>query len=172
MKQKHSTRLLTWALIAALPLWFGSCKKNADVVSPATVEGSWRISAYKVDPGIDPFQTGQKNTDLLAIFRSLPGGVGNEIVDCLTTTVVTFSSDGKVASKPGPKCTTSTDMNPVDANSTWKLDGNKLTLTSSTDTTVYDTAISGNTFTMTTTQMEDFGDGQKNYKLTIELTKA
>ncbi|GAB3643076.1 lipocalin-like domain-containing protein [Spirosoma arcticum] len=173
MKKLISARSLAYALVVVMPFWFSSCKKgDSDVVTPNSIEGDWRISGYKIDPGIDLLGTGQKNTDLLALFRSLPNG--NDIADCLATTVITFNAGGKVTGKAGSECTTSTDMNPVDDNSTWKLDGTKLTLTSGTDVTTYDTVLSGNTLKMSTQEMEDFdGDGKKeNYTITLELTKA
>lgn len=172
MKTFTSSRVLTYALIIALPLWFGSCKKNDDVVTPSSIEGSYRISAYRVDPGVDLLGTGTKSNDLLAAFKTLPNGIGNDLVECLTTTVVTFNSSGSVTSKEGAKCTPSNDMNPVTDQSTWKLDGTKLTITAGADVSVYDAVKSGNTLKLSQQQMEDFGEGTKNYMLTIEMTKV
>lgn len=177
MKNRNAARLMAWALIVGMPLWFGSCKKGSDdAVTPSTssVEGSWKISGYKIDPGIDPLQTGTKSTDLLAFYRSLPNGIGTDIVDCLTSTTIIFNSNGKITGQAGSKCSTANDVNPVDDNSTWKLDGNKLTITSGTDVTTYDTVISGNTLKMSGKQMEDFdSDGKEEaYTVTLELTKV
>ena len=173
----NAARLLAWALVVALPLWFGSCKKGSDdAVTPSTssVEGSWKISGYKIDPGVDFLGNGQKNTDLLAFYRSLPNGLGNDVVECLTSTIITFNAGGKITGKAGSKCTASTDVNPVDDNSTWKLDGNKLTITSGTEVTTYDTTVSGNTLKLSGKQLEDFdGDGNdETYTVTLEMTKA
>ena len=147
MKKMNVARLLAWALVVVLPFGFGSCKKGSeDSVTPGTssVEGSWKISGYKIDPGVDFLGNGQKSTDLLAFYRSLPNGLGNDVVDCLTSTIITFNAGGKITGKAGSKCTASTNVNPVDDNSTWKLDGSKLTITSGTDVTTYDTTVSGN----------------------------
>lgn len=176
MKNRNFGRILGWTLVLALPLWFGSCKKGSDdAVTPSTssVQGSWRISGYKIDPGVDFLGNGQKQTDLLAYFRSLPNGIGNEVVDCLTSTTVTFNANGKVTGSSGAACTSSSDLNPVEDNSTWKLDGNKLTLTSGTEVTTFDTVISGNTLKMSTKEQSDFdGDGKdETYTATLELTK-
>ncbi|AUD02580.1 lipocalin-like domain-containing protein [Spirosoma pollinicola] len=178
MKNKNWVHTFAWVLVLAMPLWFGSCKKGSDdTVTPATsssIQGGWKISGYKIDPGVDFLGTGQKNTDLLAYFKSLPNGLGTDLVDCLTGTTIIFNANGKVTGTPGAKCTTSTDVNPVEDNSTWKLDGTKLTLTSGTDVTVYDTVISGNTLKLSGPDKEDFdGDGkEETYTVTLELTKV
>ncbi len=174
MEKRSTARLMAWALVVAMPLWFGSCKKGSDdAVTPSTsaVQGSWRISGYKINPGVDFTGTGVKNTDFLAFFKDL---LGPDAVECLTTSTITFGSNGKVTGKEGSKCATSTPTNPVEANSTWKLDGNKLTITDGTDVTVYDTVISGNTLKMSSNEMEDFdGDGKSEaYVFTLELTKV
>ncbi|WP_020600252.1 lipocalin family protein [Spirosoma panaciterrae] len=175
MKNTNVIRLMAWALVMALPMWFSSCKNGGDsTVTPSTsvVEGSWRISGYKINPAID-LGNGQKTNDLLSIYKLYPSG--NDIVECLTTTVVTFNSGGKVTGKAGPKCnTTMDDVNPIDDNSTWKLDGSKLTITSGTDVSVYDASVSGNTLKLSSQETEDLdGDGKdETYTYTMELTKV
>lgn len=175
MKKIKSARLCTWALVVALPLWIGSCKKDSnEAVTPtgSSIQGSWRVTGYKIDPGVDFLKTGQKSTDLLAFLQSLPNGLGTDAIACLTQSTITFNSNGKVTAQSSSKCNSSTDgFNPVDDNSTWKLDGNKLTITDSSGSQVYDTVISGNTLKMSQTAMDDYGDGQKNYTTTIELSK-
>lgn len=175
MKNSHLARLFAYALVMVLPFWFGSCKKGGDdAVTPSTssIQGSWKISGYKIDPAVDFTGTGQKSNDLLAVFKQLPNG--SDIVDCLTSTVITFNSNGKVTGTAGPKCTAATDMSPVDDNSTWKLDGNKLTLTSGTDVTTYTTAVSGSSLKLSGQESEDYdGDGKpETYTYTLELTKV
>lgn len=177
MKTITIGRLLAWALVVAMPLWFGSCKKGGDsVVTPSTssVQGSWKISGYKIDPGVDFAGNGQKSNDLLAYLRSLPNGIGNDLVDCLTSTVTTFNANGKITGTPGAKCTTSSDMNPIDDNSTWKVDGNKLTITSPDEVSTYDIVQSGNTLKLSGKQLEDYdGDGkEETYTVTLEMTKV
>ncbi|GAB3691629.1 hypothetical protein GCM10027592_09800 [Spirosoma flavus] len=176
MKKVNVVRVWAWVSILALPLWFGSCKKGGtDPITPSTsaVEGNWKISGYKVDPSIVYNASGQKTNDLLLVLKQVPGGA--DAVECLTTTIVTFNSNGKITGKPGTKCTAAnSDMNPVDDNSNWKLDGNKLTITSGSDVTTYDTAISGSTLKMSTQEVDDLdGDGKKEtYTYTLELTKV
>lgn len=159
-----------------MPFWFGSCSKKDDAVAPSTsaIEGNWRISGYKVDPAIDFLGNGQKSNDLLAALKSLPGGFGNDAVECLTTTVVTFNSNGKITGKAGNKCDTSDDMNPIEENSSWRLDGNKLTITSGSDVTTYDVVVSGNTLKLSAKETDDLdGDGKdETYTMTLEMTKA
>lgn len=176
-KTRNVARITAWALVVAMPLWFGSCKKGGDdPITPTTssIEGSWKITGYTINPGVDFYGTGQKSNDVLAYLRSLPGGIGNDAVECLTSTVVIFNANGKVTGTSGPKCSASTNMNPVEENSSWKLDGTKLTLTSGTDVTVYDTAINGNTLKLSGQEMEDFdGDGKDEaYTVTLEMTKV
>jgi len=176
-KTTNVARIMAWVLVVAMPLWFGSCKKGSDdAVTPTTssVQGSWKISGYTISPGVDFLGNGQKSNDMLAYLRSLPGGIGNDAVECLTSTVITFNANGKVSGTEGSKCSASTDMNPVEENSSWKLDGTKLTLTSGSDVTVYDTVISGNILKLSGPEMEDFdGDGKDEaYIVTLELTKV
>ncbi|AQG82445.1 lipocalin family protein [Spirosoma montaniterrae] len=173
MKTQNAVRLLAWTLVVALPVWFGSCSKSgSDSVTPNTIEGTYVISGMTINPGVDFFQTGQRTTDLLAFFRGLPNGLGNDVVTCLTTTTITFNSGGKLASKAGQKCDVSTvDPTDFDANSTWKLDGNKLTISSGSGVEVYDVTRNGNTMTMAQTETEDYGEGTKTYTTTLQLTK-
>ncbi|MBC7570535.1 MAG: hypothetical protein H7319_12470, partial [Spirosoma sp.] len=57
--------------------------------------------------------------------------------------------------------------------STWKVDGNKLTITDGADVTVYDVAKNGNTMKLSTMDKADYdGDGkEETYTNTIELAK-
>lgn len=176
MKKTNAAQLLAWALVVAMPLWFGSCKKDsAEAVTPNSIEGTWRISGMKIDPAVDFLGTGQKSNDLLAAFRALPNGLGNDFVACLTDTRITFNNGGKVTGQTSAKCNASTDeFLPAENNSTWKLDGNKLTITSGSDVTVYDTTLSGNTLSMSQKDTDDLdGDGKtETYTITIEMTKV
>ncbi|RYF58530.1 MAG: hypothetical protein EOO39_34150 [Cytophagaceae bacterium] len=177
MKTMNIARIMAWALVVAMPLWFGSCKKGSDdAVTPTTasVQGSWKISGYTINPGVDFLGSGQKSTDLLAALRSLPNGLGNDAVECLTTSTITFNANGKVTGTNGSKCASSAEYNPIEDNASWKLDGNKLTITSGSDVTVYDATISGNTLKLSGQEMEDFdGDGKDEaYTTTLEMTKV
>ena len=176
MNRLISPRLLAYTLMLALPLWFGSCKKDGtDVVTPTnnSIQNTWKVSAYRIEPGVDLLQTGQKSNDLLAALRALPNNLGTDLVSCLTETKVTFNANGQVTSVAGTKCTASTDeFNPVSDKSTWKLDGNKLTITDSTGSEVYDVVISSSTLKLSQTGLDDYGEGNKTYTITIELVKA
>ena len=176
MKKSMLTRPLVYALVMALPFWLSSCKKDGtEAVTPtnSAIQGTWKVSGYKIEPGVDLLQTGQKNNDLLAILRALPNNLGADLIACLTETKVTFNANGQVTSVPGAKCTASTDdFNPVSDKSTWKLDGNKLTITSSTGSEVFDIVVSSSTLKMSQTGLDDYGEGNKTYTTTIELVKA
>ena len=177
MKKENVVRLLSWVMIAVIPVWFGSCKKDGDAVTPSAIEGTWQISGYKISPAFDLFKTGTKTNDLLAAYGQI---LGQDAVTCLTTTKITFVAGGKITEAPGSKCTASTVGTDVaGANSTWKLDGTKLTITSvssgTTSTDVYDTALSGNSLKLSQTDSDtDYdGDGKKDtVTLTLEFTKV
>ncbi|WP_420148281.1 lipocalin family protein [Spirosoma sp.] len=161
-------------MVLTIPVWFGSCKNDDDPGTPTTpaIEGSWKVSGYKIDPAVDRFETGQKSNDLLAAYKqALPNGTN--IVDCFTSKVLTLSNDGKLTTTAGSKCTVQTDIFPIANNSTWKADGNKVTVTNGNNVTTYDTSISGNNLKMSYPASQDFdGDGkQETYTYTIELTK-
>ncbi len=177
MKKQNSSRLLTWALVAAMPLWFGNCSKKSDSVTPASssIEGTWQISGYKIDPALLKLKSGQTTNDLLAYYADFSGTAAADVITCLTTTRITFNSGGKVTGTPGSKCTASTGVDVVPANATWKLDGSKLTLTDSSGPEVFDTVLSGNTLKMSqsdsTTDYD--GDGKNDtVTITLELTKV
>ncbi|UFH55775.1 lipocalin family protein [Spirosoma sp. KNUC1025] len=173
MKKINAARLFAWVMVLAIPLWLGSCKNDGNNVTPSSsIEGSWKISGFKINPAVDLLQTGQSTTDLFVAYKQLP--IGNDIVDCLTSSVITFNSGGKISGTTGSKCSATTNANPIDDNSTWKLDGTKLTITSGTEATTYDTVISGNSLKLTFLAAEDYdGDGKnETYTRTLELTKA
>jgi hypothetical protein len=168
MHKQNAFRSGAWFLVLVLPLWLGSCSKSgSDVVTPAGVEGSWKISAYTINPGVDLFGTGQKSTNLFDVISIFLGA------DCLRDTRTTFNSNGKVTSTPGAKCTaTASDTSPIENNSTWKLDGTKLTINDGKESTVYDLALSGNTMKLSSTSQQNLGDGLKTYTIVLEFTRA
>jgi len=178
MKTHKSGRLLAYTLIVTIPLWFGSCKKGTDVTpTSASIEGTWRTTGYKADPGVD-VGGGKKETDLLVVYRTSLSAIfgakfGDLFVGCITNTKVTFLSGGKVSSQSDPACAQLDGAAPVTNTSTWKLDGSKLTITDGPDVTTYDAAISGSTLKLSAQEMIDFdGDGkEEKYNTTLELTK-
>ena len=165
-------------LLIVLLVWLASCSKSSTGdPAPATsaVVGTWVVTGYTIDPGVDLLQTGKKSNDLLAALRDLPNNLGADIVACLTTTKITFAASGKVTSVPGPKCSTAAiDTNPVEDNASWKLDGSKLTITDSSGSQTYDVATVGNTLHLSCQEQEDYdGDGKpENYRVTLVLSKA
>ncbi len=173
MTKQRSNQFITWAMLLMLPLWLSNCSKGGgDSVTPNSIEGTWTISGFAINPGVDFLQNGQKTTDLLAFFKSLPNGAGTDVVTCLTTTTISFNSGGKVTSKAGQKCdAASVDPSTIEDNSTWKLDGTKLTITDNTGTQTFDVNRNGNTMGLSTTGTEDYGEGNKTYTTTIQLTR-
>jgi hypothetical protein len=162
-------RLLTWALVLAMPLWFGSCKKEnggGDVVTPNSVEGNWKISGMKL-------KQGNQTEDYLELIKQY---VGADAITCLTDSKITFNSNGKVTGVASPKCQSgdADDFNPATDNSTWKVTGDKLTITDSDGPQVYDLAVSGNVMTWSVTEQDDLdGDGKnETYTTVIEFKRA
>ncbi|QJD80967.1 lipocalin-like domain-containing protein [Spirosoma rhododendri] len=178
MHTPKTTRLLTWALIVAVPFWFGSCSKSgSDSVTPASsIEGTWVYTGVKINPAVDPFKTGQKTNDLLALYTQV---LGTDFQTCLTTTKVTFASGGKISGTPGSKCTaaSSSQVPDPETGGTWKYDGSKLTITSADgkSSEVYDAVVSGNTLKiMQVDSSTDWdGDGKNDTEtLTLEMARS
>ncbi|GEM_PF-3361924 len=175
MHTPTTTRLLTWVLVVSILFWFGSCSKSgSDPVNPASsIEGTWAFSGLKIDPAFDLLGNGTKTNDVLPLLVKYGGA---DVETCFKTTRITFLSGGKITGVAGQKCTNTTSTDLVDTNSSWKLDGNKLTLTDSSGASeVYDTAISGNTLkiSQTSSDADVDGDGKNDtVTQTIELTRA
>jgi hypothetical protein len=117
-------RFTGWTLLflVAIPLWFGSCKKDEDENGPGTVEGNWKVTSGTINPGVLGF------TDFVAV-----GGYLNNST-CLTDLTVSFKGDGKLqldnpssCDKINPKVIS--DVTGIETNSTWVHTGDKLTLT-------------------------------------------
>lgn len=161
------TRRLSWAVLLTLPLLFSQCsKKGTDVVpSAAALQGSWRLSAYTIDPAYDLLGTGTKTNDLLVLFKALGG---QQLVDCFKATTITFNANGKVTSTTTAACT-SVEASPIESGATWVLTGNKLKITEGSDVTESEVSISGNTLRIFRQETEDFDDDGKNDTATLSL---
>ena len=173
MNRMNIGRLLAWALVVAMPLWFGSCKKEDGGIinppAPNSIEGSWKISGINLNDG-------KEISDLLAFLKE-QGQEGADVVACLTDTKLVFSSNGKIMGTPSPYCQSADAdaYNPVSDSATWSVSGNKVTLTDSDGSTdTYDLTVSGNTMTWVIRQQEDVdGDGMtENITSTLEFKRA
>lgn len=155
-----------------MPLWFGACSKSSTDVTPtaATIQGSWLIGGYTIDPAYDILGTGTKTNDLLLLYKQL---LGQDFVDCFKATTLTFNADGKVTGSTTAKCA-SIGASPVGSGATWTLAGSKLTIKDGTDVTTYDVSLSGTTLKLSETVTADFDRDNKNDTgtLSIVLTKA
>ncbi|MFC5409846.1 lipocalin family protein [Larkinella bovis] len=165
------------ALLVALPLWFASCSKDKDAdgnpdVKPNSVEGSWKISGMKLNVQVD-LGNGTKTNDFFVMMKAIPGFDGDALIACLTDTKMTFNGNGTITGTPSPKCNFdgADDYNPIEDKSTWKVDGNKLTITSGGVPEVYDLVIDGNTMKLSS-PIEDMNDDGKEDIMTMELKKA
>lgn len=161
-------RLLIWAFVVAMPFWMSSCKKEngGDVPTPNGVEGSWKVSGIKL-------KSGNQTEDYLELIKQY---VGADVVTCLTDSKITFNSNSKVTGVASPKCQSADadDLNPAADNSTWKVNGNKLTITDSDGAQTYDLVVSGNTMTWSINEQDDLdGDGViDNYTTIIEFKRV
>lgn len=165
------TRLFIWAMIMAMPVWFASCKKDgSEAITPSgsSVEGSWKISGMKVSVGSD-------SEDLLEYIKTVLGAEGAKAVACLTESKITFNGNGKITGTASPNCQSddAADFNPAVEGSTWKVTGDKLTITDSDGPETYDLTVSGNkmTWSVQEEQVDDDGVKQK-YTTTIEFKRA
>ncbi|MBC3788982.1 lipocalin family protein [Spirosoma utsteinense] len=139
MKNLISERPMAWMLVMAMPLWFGSCKKDAgETVTPTatSIEGNYKVSALKVNPKVQGFE------DLLPVYSLLIG------TTCLSDITVSFKSGGVVSTDSPASCQSNSDdianATGIDSNSKWVSSGTKLTITDSDQTTTtYDVSFSG-----------------------------
>ncbi|GAB3038648.1 lipocalin family protein [Spirosoma pulveris] len=168
MKNIIPSRLLTYAVVLALPMWFGSCSKNdtPDTVS-STVEGSYKISALTASPKVAGVYE-----DLLAAAPLLL------TTTCLNDITLTFKSGGAIANDNPVTCQKSaippSTITGIDATSTWKYDANVLTLTKSDGTkTAYTVLSTGSILKLQWKDSQDFlGTGTKTaYTYTMDLKK-
>lgn len=141
MKHLHSSRLIAWTLLLALPLWFGSCKKddNPTVVDTPTVEGSYKISALTISPAV------LNITDLLAGSKLFFSNT-----TCLNDLTITFRTGGDATTDNPSSCSSIpvpvSTFTGIDASSKWILNGNQLTVTKGDGTkTVYTVLGTGST---------------------------
>ncbi len=173
MKMMNFSRLLVWAVVLVMPLWFASCKKDgSEAVTPGGssngVEGSWKISGMKISDGKD-------TQDLLEYLKTAGGEQGAKTVACLTDIKITLNSNGKITGTASPNCEgNADDFNPAGNGATWKVSGNKIIITDTDGPNTYDLTTGSNTMTWSILEEDDFdGDGVKE-KLTtiIEFKKA
>lgn len=172
MKSAQATRALRWVLLAGLPFWFSQCKKSNDAVATSGgIQGSWRITTYTISPGVTSDLTGKTYTNFFDLLGELPGGVGANAVACITTSTTTFNANNTLTGTWGANCSANVET-PFEDNSTWKQDGNRLTITSAGTPEVYDVAVDGNTMKLSHTELQDFGEGDKPYTITMVLTRV
>lgn len=165
----NSGRLLAWALVVAMPLWFGSCKKEngGDPITPNSIEGNWKISGINVTDG-------KKTNDVLELLKEQGRA---DIVACLTDTKLVFASNGKITGTPSPFCKSdeADAYNPVSDSATWKVVGTKVTLTDSDGSTnTYDMTVNSSKMTWSIQKQEDLDeDGvEETVTVTLEFKRA
>lgn len=171
MKNMNSARSVVWALVLAMPVWLGSCGSDDGGATPSAnaIQGTWRNTGLKINPGVDFMKNGQLTTDLLAYY----GSTAPNFITCFTTSKTTFAPDGVVLGMPGPACDPASAAATIQDRSTWKLDGNLLTIISSIGPTVYEVSKSGDVLRLVYKQQIDYdGNGTAEpYAMTTELIK-
>jgi hypothetical protein len=145
MKKTHLSRLFLCASITALLLGFDSCKSdNPDTAAPATIAGSYKITALTVTPSVQ-----STFSDLIAASKLLFSNT-----TCLTDLTITFKADGTATTDSPASCKSVVDgsgnqipistFTGIDASSKWVQTGTTLTVTkgdgTKTDYTVVSTS--------------------------------
>lgn len=116
------------------------------------------MSALKVNPAQDGI------SDYLQFVNSFLGN------DCLTRITFTFKSNGTLTGSAPKECQDAEDAAEdfgVSEDSKWKVEGNKIILTSGTDVSEYDLEVNNTTMGWSYNEVED---GQ-NYRWTIEFKR-
>ncbi len=167
-----ASRRFSWILLLTLPLWFGACsKKNTDVTpNSASIQGSWRLSAYTIAPAFDLLGNGTKMTDLLEYYKQLGG---QQLIDCFKTVTITFNADGKLSGGTSDAKCSGVAASPIGSSGTWVLTGSKLKITDGPDVSDYDVSLNGNTLKLSQTSVDDYdGDGKtESGTISLSMTK-
>ncbi|MFP4471339.1 MAG: lipocalin family protein [Bacteroidales bacterium] len=158
---KRILHLVLMLLVSMAILTATSCKKDDDEKSKTEMlaSGSWKMSAWQIDPPID-FQ-GLTYSDLYAL---LP--------DCSKDDFTTFNDDGTFVDDEGAtKCDAG---DPQTVPGTWSLneDAMVITMTQQGETYMYDLKeITESKFVLEFEETEDFGNGEQMYTNTITFVK-
>ena len=169
MKTLRSPRLLIWAFLLTMPLWFSNCSNNDNptITNTTTIEGAYKITALTANPKV-----GGVYSDLLAAAPLIL------TTTCLNDLTITFQTGGTVATDNPTTCQKSTvppsTITGVDAASKWVLSGSTLTITRSDATkTTYTVLKTGTILEVQWQDSQDYlGTGTKvQYTYTMDLTK-
>lgn len=172
MKSTQTTRTLRWVLFVGLPLLTSQCKKSNDpVATSGGVQGSWRITTYTISPGVTSDLSGKTYTNFFDLLNELPPALANKAITCLTNSTTTFNANNTLTGTWGANCGLDVDT-PFEDNSTWKQEGSKLTVTATGTPEVYEVKVDGNTMTLTQTELQDFGEGDKMYTITLVFIRV
>jgi hypothetical protein len=169
MRNLSSPRLFAWALVMAIPLCFSNCSKedNPTITNTTTIEGSYKITALKVNPKV-----GGVYDDLLAAAPLIL------TTTCLNDVTLTFQTGGTITTDNPTSCQKSTippsTITGIDASSKWALSGTTLTITKSDGTKTPYTVLS--TGAILQVQWQDSQDFLKTgtkvpYTYTMDLKK-
>lgn len=166
MNQLNISRLFTIVLLAFLPLWMNSCKKDNDA-EPAGAAGTWKLDAITFNPGLKVTGVGTI-TDYTATAKGLGDNCANDLR-------VTFNTAGTITLNSPTTCTPATspigsllsDLN----NAKWVQSGSTLTVTYSDNTTeTFNYSLSGNV--MKLSEAANFNGDGVNITLTIQFSRV
>ncbi|GAB2766872.1 hypothetical protein GCM10027275_06240 [Rhabdobacter roseus] len=162
--KKPFKRTTKYLLVGLLMLSAWACNKDNDP-SPKNVEGSWNIAALKVSPALPG------GDDMLPILNFVLGN------DCLSRITFTFKKGGTLSGDAPADCLGSTESVEefFDPTASWRVEGNKIILTSDGEVSRYDLEVNGNTMRWTDEEqiaIEDEDTGQETlHKITLEFKR-
>lgn len=166
MKTVNLSRIATILLLAFLPLWMDSCKKDSDA-EPAGVAGTWKLDAVTFNPGLKVTGVGTI-TDYTAAAKAAGDMCANDLR-------ITFNSNGTISINNPTTCASATS--PIGglfsdfSNAKWAQTGTVLVVTYSDNTTeTFNYSLSGNVMKLSETANFN-GDGV-NITLTIQFSRA
>ncbi len=152
----------TYLLLFVLAFATVACNNDNDPTPSGGngVEGSWNISAIKVDPAMDGV------SDYLQVINLFLGN------DCLSRITFNFRGNGTLTGDVPKECqdaeAAAEDFG-VGQNSKWEVKGNKIVLTSGTDVSEYDLDVNKTTMGWSYSEVDE--DDGKTYRYTIEFKR-
>jgi hypothetical protein len=159
----NTSRILTWAILLALPLWFSNCSKTSSDPAPAaTIAGSYKITSYKVSPAVSGA------TDILALYAALIG------TTCLTDLTMTFKADGTIT-QDNPKSCSSANVTLVEGKWTSSSNTQMTIIDSQGVKTSYTIALTSTSLTIIEQTKDDPFTGKPGtvtYTITLELKRV
>lgn len=133
-----SSLMVLFALLSMV-----ACKKDSDDPAPQTgVEGTWQLTALNFNPAFNGI------TDYVAALTATGNTCANQIN-------FTFNNNGSITINSPATCNDTKDLFTqslgINNSTTWKVEGDKLVLTTGTDVTQINLSVNQSTMTLTDT---------------------